>query len=455
MSNKRELFGTDGVRGEANRFPVVPEIALKLGMAAGVFFQNQKVKPRIIIGKDTRLSGYMLESALMSGICSMGTDVYLVGPLPTPAIAFITRSMRADAGIVISASHNPFQDNGIKFFGRDGMKLPDADEAQIEQLMDREDLPRPTHSHVGRAFRLDDAEGRYIVFAKSSIPKDMTFDGIKIVVDCSHGAAYKVAPAIFSELGADVVTIGDDPDGMNINSGCGSTNPEVMAGKVVETGADLGLALDGDGDRAILADSSGEIVDGDDVLFICASRMDEGKLLSGHTMVGTVMTNMGLEISMNSRGIKVIRAPVGDRYVLEEMIRAGAVVGGEPSGHIIFLDHTTTGDGIITALQVLKVMVKTGRTLSKLRSGWVRYPQVMKNLKVKSKPPLEDQAWYRQIILEAREAMGEGHLLSLRYSGTEPLLRVTVSCASGRLAEEVSERICDELSGRLGCGNPE
>ncbi|GBE15531.1 phosphoglucosamine mutase [bacterium BMS3Abin14] len=453
MTNKRELFGTDGVRGEANRFPIVPEVALKLGMAAGVFFHNRKGKPRIIIGKDTRLSGYMIESALMSGICSMGTDVYLVGPMPTPAIAFITRSMRADAGIIISASHNPFQDNGIKFFGRDGMKLPDADEAEIEHLMDREDLPRPTHSDVGRAFRLDDAEGRYIVFAKSSIPRDMTLDGLKIVVDCAHGATYKVAPAIFSELGADVITIGDDPDGMNINLGCGSTNPEFMARKVVETGADLGLALDGDGDRVILADSGGEILDGDDVLFICASRMDEEKNLSGRTMVGTVMTNMGLESSMKSRGIRVIRAPVGDRYVLEEMISTGAIVGGEPSGHIIFLDHTTTGDGIITALQVLRVMVRTGRTLSELKGGWVRYPQVMRNLKVQSKPPLEEQSWYRRIILDARDAMGDDHLLSLRYSGTEPLLRVTVSCASGPLAKEVSQRICDELTSRLGCGD--
>ncbi len=447
---KRKYFGTDGIRGEANRPPMVPEIALKLGMAAGTFFQNLKEKPKIIIGKDTRLSGYMIESALMSGICSMGTDVYLVGPLPAPAIAFIARSMRADAGIVISASHNPFQDNGIKLFGGDGMKLPDEKEAEIEELMEASSPARPTHGAVGRAYRLDDAGGRYIVYAKSTIPREMTLDGIKIVVDCSNGAAYKVAPSILSELGGDIVSIGNSPDGMNINRGCGSTNPEIMVAKVLETGADIGIALDGDGDRAILCDSSGSIVDGDDILFLCAERMGNAGEMVNRSIIGTIMTNMGLETAFRERDIALTRTAVGDRYVLEEMLRSGARLGGEPSGHLIFLDHSTTGDGIITALQVLRVMVETGKTLADLRKGWKRYPQLMRNLRVESKPSLEDQPWYDQILKEAMEAMGNDHLLSLRYSGTEPLLRVTVSCASEELVKSVSDHICSALAEHLG-----
>jgi len=447
---KREIFGTDGVRGEANRPPMVPETVLRLGMAAGTFFYNLKEKPKIIIGKDTRLSGYMIESALMSGICSMGTDVYLVGPLPTPAIAFLTRSMRADAGIVISASHNPFQDNGIKLFGGDGMKLPDDKEAEIEGLMEADFQIRPTHGAVGRAYRLDDAGGRYIVYAKSSIPREMTLEGVKIVVDCANGATYKVAPSILSELGADVVSIGNSPDGVNINQGCGSTNTGDMIDKVIETGADIGIALDGDGDRAILCDGNGSIVDGDDILFICAQRMEQAGEMEKRGITGTIMTNMGLETAFRAKGIELTRTAVGDRYVLEEMLRSGIKLGGEPSGHLIFLDHGTTGDGIITALQVLRVMVETGIPLADLRKGWQRYPQLMVNLRVESKPVLEEQPWYAQVVKEARTAMGEDHLLSLRYSGTEPLLRVTVSCASEDLVKSVSERICAVAAEHLG-----
>jgi phosphoglucosamine mutase len=447
---KRKYFGTDGVRGEANRFPMIPEMVLRLGMAAGSYFHNRKEKPKIIIGKDTRLSGYMIEAALMSGICSMGTDVYFVGPLPTPGIAFITRSMRADAGIVISASHNPFQDNGIKFFGADGMKLPDDEEALLEELMEREDLERPTHSRVGRAFRIDDAEGRYIVYAKSTISKDITLEGLKIVIDCANGAAYQVAPAILRELGAQVITLGDHPDGLNINLGCGSTDPDQMLKKVVDSGADAGIALDGDGDRVIMADSEGNLVDGDDIIYVCVKHLSQNGGLDPKVVIGTLMTNMGLEAAFREMEIELIRAPVGDRYVLEEMLRTGAVIGGEPSGHLIFTDHGTTGDGILSALQVLQIMAETGRSLKDLLSGWHRFPQVMKNLRVEEKKPLEQQEWYERLLSEARQRMGEDHLLSLRYSGTEPLLRVTVSCGSEDLTHDVCESICSELVERLG-----
>lgn len=447
---KRKYFGTDGIRGEANRFPVVPEMMLKLGMAAGAYFHNRKEKPKIVIGKDTRLSGYMIEAALMSGICSMGTDVYLVGPMPTPAIAFITRSMRADAGIVISASHNPFQDNGIKFFGADGMKLPDEAEASLESLMDNEALERPTREKVGRAFRIDDAEGRYIVYVKSTIPKEISLDGIKIVIDCANGAGYEVAPAVFGELGAEVVTLGCEPDGLNINRGCGSTDTDAMVRAVVETGSDLGLALDGDGDRIILADSEGTIVDGDDILYLCATHLKNREELEPRTVIGTVMTNMGLEAALRKEGITLIRAPVGDRYVMEEIKDAWAVLGGEPSGHLIFSRYSTTGDGILSGLQVLRVMVETRKPLKELCGGWQRFPQVMKNLRVKERKPLEDQEWYEKLLSRARERMGENHLLNLRYSGTEALLRVTVSCASEDLTRDVCESICEELVERLG-----
>ncbi|UCF31810.1 MAG: phosphoglucosamine mutase [bacterium] len=447
---KRKYFGTDGIRGEANSFPVVPEMMLRLGMAAGFYFHSLKGKPKIVIGKDTRLSGYMIEAALMSGICSMGTDVLLLGPMPTPAIAFITHSMRADAGIVISASHNPFQDNGIKFFGADGMKLPDEAEASLEELMERNDLERPTHGEVGRAFRINDAEGRYIVYVKSTIPKEVSLDGLRIVVDCANGAGYLVAPSVFRELGAQCVTLGCEPDGLNINRNCGSTHPEAMVRKVIETGSDLGVALDGDGDRVIVADSEGTIVDGDDILYICATHLDDLGQLQPRLVVGTVMTNMGLEAALRERGIALLRAPVGDRYVLEQMRENDAVLGGEPSGHLIFSRYGTTGDGILSALQLMRVMVETGMSLSDLRQGWRRYPQVMRNLTVREKRTLEGQEWYDRLLSRARERLGDDHLLSLRYSGTEPLLRITVSCPSQDLTREVSESLCSELVQRLG-----
>ncbi len=455
IQNNKRLFGTDGVRGEANRHPITSEVALKLGMAAGAMFRNHSDRSRIVIGKDTRLSGYILESALMSGICAMGTDVYLVGPMPTPAIAFITRTMRADAGIVISASHNPYQDNGIKFFGADGRKLPDDREVQLEKIADDEHLDRPTHEGVGRAYRLDDAEGRYIEYAKNTIPKGMVFDGLKMVVDCANGAAYVVAPTIFEELGAKVITIGVSPDGLNINDGCGSTYPEQMVKKVLEEGADVGLALDGDGDRAIFCDSDGNIIDGDDVLYICASYALQNGELPENTIVGTEMTNMGLVAALREMGVDLKRSAVGDRYVLEEMLKSGSVMGGEPSGHLIFLDHSTTGDGIITALQVVKCMVETGSALGDLKTGWKRYPQVLVNLRVSEKVPLGDLEWLPGLLESARSTMGKDQLLNVRYSGTEPVLRLTVSCESEEIVESVSNELCEKLAEGLGSRYPD
>ena len=453
--DNNKLFGTDGVRGKANRYPITSEVALRLGMAAGSLFKNHSDRSRIVIGKDTRLSGYILESALMSGVCAMGSDVYLVGPMPTPAIAFITRTMRADAGIVISASHNPFQDNGIKFFGPDGRKLPDTVEDELEDLARQDLADRPTHGDVGRAYRLDDAEGRYIEYAKNTIPKGMVFDGLKMVVDCANGAGYVVAPTIFKELGAEVVVIGTSPDGLNINEGCGSTIPEKMVEKVIEKGADLGLALDGDGDRAIFCDADGNIADGDDVLFICANHALESGHLPGNTIVGTDMTNMGLEASLRASGIDLVRSAVGDRYVLEKMISSGSTLGGEPSGHVIFLDHSTTGDGIVTALQLVNCMVNTGLSLKELREGWKRYPQVMKNIRVKEKVPLAELDWVKPLLDDAESIMGENRILNLRYSGTEPLIRLTVSCESGEIVDSVADSLSRKLVEGLGCRYPE
>ncbi len=453
--DNNKLFGTDGVRGQANTYPITSEVALRLGMAAGLLFKNHSDRSRIVIGKDTRLSGYILESALMSGICAMGSDVYLVGPMPTPAIAFITRTMRADAGIVISASHNPFQDNGIKFFGPDGRKLADGVENKLEALAREDNVKRPTHGEVGRAYRLDDAEGRYIEYAKNTIPKGMVFDGLKMVVDCANGAGYVVAPTIFRELGAQVSAIGTDPDGLNINEGCGSTCPERMVEMVVEAGADIGLALDGDGDRAIFCDAEGSIADGDDVLYICGNHALKTGRLPGSTIVGTEMTNMGLEAALRASGIDLIRSAVGDRYVLEKMKSSGSTLGGEPSGHVIFMDHSTTGDGVITALQLVNCMVNTGLALKDLREGWKRYPQVMKNIRVREKIPLAELDWLEPVITEAESTMGDDRILNLRYSGTEPLLRLTVSCESPDTVDNIAESLCLRLTEGLGSKYPD
>ncbi|MCJ7498891.1 phosphoglucosamine mutase [bacterium] len=443
-------FGTDGIRGVANRGHIVPEFILQLGKAAGSYFRKGKAHPRIIIGKDTRLSGYMIESALMSGICAMGADVYFVGPLPTPAISFLVRSMRADAGIVISASHNPYTDNGIKFFGPNGRKLPDEVEAAIEQLMDSGPMDGPDGDGLGKAHRVDDAEGRYIAFAKATIDEGINFEGLKVVVDCANGAAYEVAPNIFSELGAQVIVIGGNPDGLNINAGCGSTAPEAMVRAVLENGADLGIALDGDADRAILCDERGQLVDGDDILFLCATDLLQTQQLEKRTVVGTIMTNVGLMSALRDSGIEVLRAAVGDRYVLEEMTRTGSVLGAEPSGHVIFSKFAPTGDGIVTALQVVQTMIRKGSPLSGLTAGWKRYPQVMVNLRITERVPLEGQEWFDALIDGARKGLGEHHLLSMRYSGTEPLMRVTVSSESESQTVKVCESLCESLIQRFG-----
>ncbi len=448
--NNKKYFGTDGIRGVANRGHIVPEFILGLGKAAGSYFRKGKARPRIIIGKDTRLSGYMIESALMSGICAMGTDVYFVGPLPTPAISFIVRSMRADAGIVISASHNPYTDNGIKFFGSDGRKLPDEVEAAIEELMDSGPIEGPDGAGLGKAHRVDDAEGRYIAYSKATIDEGINFEGLKIVVDCANGAAYEVAPAILSELGAEVTVMGGSPDGLNINEDCGSTAPEAMVRAVLENSADVGIALDGDADRAILCDEKGSLVDGDDILFLSSLELQARSRLANSTVVGTIMSNVGLQSALRKRGITLLRAPVGDRYVLEEMTRTGSVLGAEPSGHVIFSDFAPTGDGIVTALQTIGTMVRKRCPLSSLTKGWKRYPQIMVNLRVEDRVPLDGQGWFEELLDEARGDLGEDHLLSLRYSGTEPLLRVTVSCESESQTVKVCENLCESLVQRFG-----
>ena len=437
----RKLFGTDGIRGVANLEPMTSEIAMQLGRAAAHLFMRRAGRHQIVIGKDTRISGYMLESALTAGICSMGVDVLLVGPMPTPAIAFLTRSLRADAGVVISASHNPYQDNGIKFFSNDGFKLPDDMEARIEDLILSNEIShlRPTADLIGKAFRIDDAEGRYIEFAKRSLPRDLDFQGVKLVVDCANGAAYKLAPKVLRELGAKVEVIGNEPDGMNINAGCGAVHPEQLQEAVRRHKADIGIALDGDADRAIFVCEQGTIIDGDHVMAALGLDLHQNGLLSKQTLVGTVMSNFGLELSMAKAGIKLLRTPVGDRYLLERMLAEGYNFGGEQSGHFIFLDHNTTGDGLISALQMISLMKRTGKPLSELAQAMSAVPQILLNIKVKQKPKLETVPDIDRAIRESeRRLNGSGRVL-VRYSGTEPLLRIMVEGERDALIREVAE----------------
>lgn len=424
----RKYFGTDGVRGKANEFPMTATFALRLGQAVAKHFSNSGKKiHRIVIGKDTRISGYMFESALVSGITSMGLDAVLVGVLPTPAIAFITRGLRADAGVVISASHNPYYDNGIKFFSGDGFKLPDEIELEIEKIteamIENGEIPIST-DRIGKAYRIDTAVGRYVEFAKNTFDKDIDLKGLKLVVDCGNGADYKVAPMAFEELGAKIFVIGDEPDGVNINAECGSVYPEQMCSLVKEKGADIGISFDGDGDRVIFADENGDIVDGDIIMGICAKHMNSEGLLKKNTMVCTVMSNFGFEKSMEKEGVKLIRTDVGDRYVMAEMMKNGYNLGGEQSGHIIFSDFNTTGDGLVSAMQLLKVIVRTGKPLSELKKFITLYPQVLKNVKVKRKLPLEKLVkTSKEIEAINKELEGTGRVL-VRYSGTENKLRV-------------------------------
>ncbi|HYL80718.1 MAG TPA: phosphoglucosamine mutase [Candidatus Acidoferrum sp.] len=422
------LFGTDGVRGIANQEPMTPETVVKLGRAAAYLFKTPGRRRSFVIGKDPRLTGYMLETALTAGITSMGVDVLLVGPLPTPGIAFITRSLRAHAGVVISASHNSFEDNGIKFYSGEGLKLPDATEAQIEELIlsGKIDRIRPGANEIGKAYRIGDAGGRYIEFAKNTFPKALTLRGLKVVVDCAHGATYRVSPAVLQELGAEVVALNVAPDGLNINAGCGSLYPEMIQRTVVKEGAQVGITHDGDGDRVLCVDEKGALLDGDQLLTICALDMLAEGRLRGHAIVATVMSNLGLEVAMREHGIKVVRTPVGDRAVLEEMLRSGYALGGEQSGHIIFAEHNTTGDGIVTALQVLAAMLRANKPLSELAACMPCFPQVLENVRVQRRQELATLPGVQAKIREAEAALGGSGRVLVRFSGTEPLARVMI-----------------------------
>jgi phosphoglucosamine mutase len=441
----RKLFGTDGVRGVANVYPITTEMAMQIGRAAACIFRNGSRRHRIVIGKDTRLSGYMIEHALSAGICSMGVDVLLVGPLPTPGIANITSSMRADAGVVISASHNPFQDNGIKFFCRNGFKLPDDMELKIEELVFSKEMDscRPIATDVGKIYRIDDAAGRYVVFLKSTFPKELDLSGLKIVLDCANGAAYKIAPTVLEELGAEVIPLGVKPNGANINDGCGSLHPEVISEAVKEHRADLGIALDGDADRVIFVDEFGKEVDGDQIMAICATYMLRHRKLRKGTLVATVMSNMGLDISVKKAGGKIIKTAVGDRYVVEEMRRGGYNLGGEQSGHMIFLDHNTTGDGMLSALQVLAIMRKTNKTLAELAQVMIPLPQVLLNVRVTEKRDITTiPAIANRIRSIEEELKDEGRIL-IRYSGTEPLLRIMLEGEDRRRITDWANELAD------------
>jgi len=445
----RKLFGTDGIRGVANIYPMTTEIAMQVGRAIAFIVKNRDGRHRIVIGKDTRASGYMIENALAAGICSMGVDVLLVGPLPTPGIAFITTSMRADAGVVISASHNPFQDNGIKIFSHDGFKLPDALEANIEDLIFSQKMAalRPVAEEVGRAKRIDDAKGRYIVFLKNIFPKKMSLDGMKIVLDCAHGATYGVAPHVFEELGAKVTTLGVNPDGKNINHKCGALHPELMAAKVKEIGADIGLALDGDGDRLIVCDEKGKVVDGDHIMAICAKDLMKKRKLKKKTLVSTVMSNLGLEVAMKKMGGKMVRTQVGDRYVVEEMRRKGYSFGGEQSGHLVFLDHITTGDGNLAALRLLATMQKRNKPMSELAKVMDSYPQVLKNVRTAGTINLDLVPDFQKTINKMEKKLGKKGRILVRASGTEPVIRVMVEGESrkniNRMADELGDMIAN------------
>lgn len=448
----KKLFGTDGVRGVANVYPMTTEMAMQIGRAAAYLFKNGNRRHRIVIGKDTRLSGYMLENALVAGICSMGVDVLVVGPLPTPGIANITSSMRADAGVVISASHNAFQDNGIKFFSRDGFKLPDEMELKIEDLIfsKKIDSLRPIATEVGKAYRIDDAVGRFVVFLKNTFPKDLDLTGMKIVLDCANGAAYKVAPAVLEELGAEVIPFGNKPNGTNINAGCGSLHPEIISEAVKEHRADLGIALDGDADRVIFVDEFGNEVDGDHIMAICATDMLKHKRLRKNTLVATVMSNMGLDIAVKKAGGKVVKTAVGDRYVVEEMLKGGYNLGGEQSGHMIFLDHNTTGDGMLSALQVLAIMRRSGKTLSELAEVMIPLPQVLVNVRVAEKKDIMTIPEVAALIRGVEEKLKDEGRILIRYSGTEPLLRIMLEGQDKYQITGWAKEIADLVEKKIG-----
>ncbi len=443
-----KLFGTDGIRGMANIAPLTAEMALAVGRATAYICKRHKNRHRIVIGKDTRLSGYMLENALTAGICSMGVDVLLVGPMPTPGIAFITQNMRADAGIVISASHNPYQDNGIKIFSADGIKLSYNLEKEIENILitDQINHIRPTADEIGKAYRIDDALGRYIVFCKNTFPSDMSLAGMKIVLDCANGASYKAAPIIFSELGAEVTTIHNTPDGTNINADCGSQFTSDLAAKVRETKSHIGLAFDGDGDRLITVDENGNELTGDHILVICAKFAKENNMNTSNVVVTTPMSNFGMRVALREMNIKYIEAEVGDRNVLETMQKTGCTIGGEQSGHLIFLNHHTTGDGIISALQLTAVMKKSGKKLSELADVMKVMPQKLVNVTVNKKPPLENIPELNKAIKEAESRLGNAGRVLIRYSGTQPLCRIMVEGPTEELTARLTQSLTDVVT---------
>lgn len=459
MTVEKKIFGTDGVRGRANIEPVTAETALKLGRAAAHVFKNieaqsrSRGKHRIVIGKDTRLSGYMLENAISSGILSMGVDVLFIGPLPTPGVAYATRSLRADAGIVITASHNPYDDNGIKFFRADGYKLEDPIEDEIEGLVFSGAIEtiRPTADQIGKAVRIDDALGRYIEFAKSSLPRSMTLEGLRLVVDCAHGAAYKSTPCVLRELGAEIFVYGNQPDGQNINQECGSMYPEEMCRKVRQHGAHVGIAHDGDADRVLLCDETGTLIDGDDIMAIAALDMLANNTLAERTLVATVMSNAGLDGVINAAGGRVIRTNVGDKNVIEEMLRNGYNFGGEQSGHMIFRDFATTGDGLICTLQILRIMKAQNKPLSELAACWRRFPQLLTNVRVREMKPFDELDGVVQLVAEAEaELKAGGGRVFLRYSGTEPKARLLLEGPDKATLARWSQLICESIRRQVG-----
>lgn len=452
---RKRLFGTDGIRGTANQFPMTPDLVLKVGQAMGYILKNQpsrNKRPKVVIGKDTRLSGYMVEQALTSGLNSMGVHVELLGPLPTPGIGFLTRNMRADAGVVISASHNAYMDNGIKIFGPDGYKIPDSMEREIEALVIETDINPllAVSTEIGRSKRIDDSDGRYVVYAKNAFPLEYTLDGMRIVLDCANGASYKVAPAIFGELGAETIVLGNTPNGFNINDKAGALYPAKTAEAVLQYRADVGISLDGDADRVVMVDEKGHIVNGDHILAICAMHLKSRGALPNETVVATQMSNFGLDKLMSEHGIKVVRTDVGDKYVVEEMRKNGHVLGGEQSGHIIFLEHSTTGDGCIAALNVLAVMKRTGLTLSQLNEKMVDFPQVLINTRVRRREDLDKVNGYAELIASIESQLSGDGRVFVRFSGTEPVVRVLVEGpdrkAIARHAEEIASLLERELS---------
>jgi len=447
-----KLFGTDGIRGEANRYPMDAGIAFSVGQAIAYLLKTPNHRTRIIIGKDTRISGYMLESSLESGITSMGGYPYLVGVLPTPGIAFVTQSMRADAGIVISASHNPYQDNGIKIFSGNGFKLSDDEEEKIEKLILENKLPEmvPPVREMGQAFRLDDVHGRYIVFLKNTFPRDLTMEGMKIVIDAANGATYKIAPDTFFELGAKVEVLHNAPNGLNINDHCGSQDTQDLRKRVVEARADIGLAFDGDGDRLIAVDEKGHEISGDQVLIICAQKLKEKGRLRNDLLVSTVMSNLGLKVACKKYGMKHHASKVGDRHVLEDMVRLGANIGGEDAGHMIFLEHHTTGDGIVTAMQLIAAMVEMSKPLSELSKMMEIYPQKLINVDVRSKPEISSLPKVREVIKQVETELRDDGRVLVRYSGTQNMCRIMVEGPTHELTEKYCQQIAEVIKKAIG-----